>query len=60
MVGYDEAGNRLGYGKGFYDRFLSAYKEAKSIGLAYSCQKVSALPVDEYDVRPDKIITEET
>jgi 5-formyltetrahydrofolate cyclo-ligase len=59
MVGYDEAGNRLGYGKGFYDRFLAVFKEAESIGLAYSCQKVSCLPVDEYDVKPDKIITEE-
>lgn len=58
MVGYDKEGNRLGYGKGFYDRFLAAFKETKSVGLAYSCQMVSRLPVDEFDVRPDTIITD--
>ncbi|MCR4806807.1 MAG: 5-formyltetrahydrofolate cyclo-ligase [Lachnospiraceae bacterium] len=58
MVGYDKSGNRLGYGKGFYDRFLAANKNAKSIGLAYSIQECDELPVDEYDVRPDMIINE--
>lgn len=58
LLGYDSKRNRLGYGKGFYDRFLSSYKFACSIGLAYSLQECKALPYAEYDVRPDIIITE--
>lgn len=58
LVGYDDEGNRLGYGKGFYDRFLAGHEYMLSAGIAYSCQRCDKLPVDEYDVRPDIIITE--
>jgi 5-formyltetrahydrofolate cyclo-ligase len=58
MVGYDDDGNRLGYGKGFYDRFLAANKFTASVGLAYTCQRVDMLPVDKYDIKPDFILTE--
>ena len=60
LVGYDDEGNRLGYGKGFYDRFLSGHEYLLSAGIAYSCQRCGKLPVDEYDVRSDIIITEAT
>ena len=58
LVGYDRAKNRLGYGKGFYDRFLASCKDIKKIGLAYLCQEEDKLPVDEYDIRLDMIINE--
>ncbi|HJJ31309.1 MAG TPA: 5-formyltetrahydrofolate cyclo-ligase [Methanocorpusculum sp.] len=59
MVGFDRKGNRLGYGAGYYDRFLAANPHVKKIGLAYACQEVSAVPAEEYDIRMDEIITED-
>ena len=59
MVGFDRKGNRLGYGAGYYDRFLAANPHVKKIGLAFACQEVSAVPTEEYDMRMDEIITEE-
>ena len=58
MVGFDKEVNRIGYGKGFYDRFLAAHKGLTSIGLAYRCQEYEKLPTDEFDIRPDIIINE--
>ena len=58
MVGYDKTGNRLGYGGGFYDRFLAFHRYRAAIGLAYSCQEYNSLPVDKYDCKPDMIINE--
>jgi 5-formyltetrahydrofolate cyclo-ligase len=56
-IGFDVRGNRLGYGRGYYDRFLKTARAAK-IGLAYDFQVVEALPVHDHDVRVDRIITE--
>lgn len=58
LVGYDKEKNRLGYGKGFYDRFFKANMDLKKIGLAYRCQEEEKLPIDEYDVKLDMIINE--
>lgn len=57
MVGGDERGNRIGYGKGFYDRFLSEVSCPK-VGLIFEQNIVERLPVNEFDVALDKIITE--
>ena len=60
LVAYDESNNRIGYGGGFYDRYinkLKRYKKIVTIGLAYSFQKVKKIPVDENDVKLDFIIT---
>jgi len=48
---------RLGYGGGFYDRFLAA-SDALKIGVAFSCQVLPELPAEAHDVRMDAIITE--
>ncbi len=56
LVAFDKDRNRLGYGKGFYDRFLAAHKYKHVIGLAYSCQECDTLPVDENDVRLDMVV----
>lgn len=60
LVGFDENGYRLGYGGGFYDRFLSKYqnKIKHKIGLGYECQKVKYIPIDNHDIKLDIIITE--
>ena len=56
-VAFDKRGNRLGRGKGYYDRFLSRIpKDTPSIGLAYSLQILSAVPVTSRDVSVKKVL----
>jgi 5-formyltetrahydrofolate cyclo-ligase len=59
MLGFDQRGHRLGYGAGYYDRFLSANPHLLKIGLAFSCLEAAEIPVDENDVSMDLIITEQ-
>jgi 5-formyltetrahydrofolate cyclo-ligase len=58
MLAFDKSGHRLGYGAGYYDRFLSKNPHLTKIGLAFSCQQVTGVPFDENDIRMDFIITE--
>jgi 5-formyltetrahydrofolate cyclo-ligase len=58
MIAFDRKGFRLGYGAGYYDRFLTAHPWMKKIGVAFSCQEVDAVPADENDVPMDLIVTE--
>ena len=61
MVAFDKRLYRLGYGGGFYDRYIEKLlKKKKSllIGLAHSCQKIPRVPNNEYDRKLDLIITE--
>jgi 5-formyltetrahydrofolate cyclo-ligase len=57
-IAFDKTGNRLGYGKGYYDRLMSG-KQTFSIGLAYSFQLLENLPYDRYDKRLDAIASED-
>lgn len=59
MLGFDRTGGRIGYGAGYYDRFLSRNPDLRKIGIAFGCQEVASLPVDENDIRMDMIITED-
>lgn len=56
-VAYDEKGNRLGRGKGFYDRLLSTTAAAK-IGVAYEFQLLDDIPTEPHDVPMDMVITQ--
>ena len=58
-VAFDAEKNRLGYGKGFYDRFLADKEELKlhSIAIGYRCQMTELVPHTEHDLRPDQVIT---
>lgn len=57
---FDRAGNRLGYGGGYYDRFLSsAAAQALRIGLAFSRQVADNLPALPHDVPMDVLVTEQ-
>lgn len=58
-VAFDTAGYRIGYGKGFYDRFLANKRQLSTMALAYACQIVDEIPRDKHDIKMDKIVTEE-
>lgn len=58
MLGFDRNGSRLGYGAGYFDRFLSRNRHIKKIGLAFSCQEMVFLPVYRNDICMDMVITE--
>lgn len=58
-IAFDTKGNRIGFGKGFYDRFLKKVPERiLKIGLAFELQVVEAIPKALSDISVDKIITE--
>jgi len=64
---FDKSGNRIGYGGGFYDRWLAKWDQSaggnsgalEKIGLAYQMQIVDAVPAEAFDRRAERIITEE-
>ena len=58
MLAFDAEGNRLGYGAGYYDRFLCRYPHPIKIGIAFSCQQAESIPADGNDVKMDYIVTE--
>lgn len=58
-VAFDISGYRIGYGKGFYDRFLVNRRQLSTMALAYACQIVDEIPRDSHDIKMDKIVTEE-
>lgn len=57
-VAFDGLRNRLGYGRGFYDRYLADKPELqlRTIGVGFRCQLAEELPVEERDVRPYQVI----
>ncbi len=60
LVAFDMDLNRIGYGGGFYDRYIDKIKKNKkiiTIGLAYSFQKVKKVPINKYDFKLDHIVT---
>ena len=57
-VAFDKKCNRLGRGKGFYDRFLHRLKRVKSIGLAYDKQVVPHIPTNHLDRQLDIVVTQ--
>ncbi len=61
LLAFDQRGNRVGYGKGFYDRFLSeCRKDVLKIGLSYFEPVAEISDVNEYDIRLDRCITPST
>ena len=56
-VAYTERGERIGYGGGYYERYLMHYK-GKTLSLAYSFQMVDHIPIEPFDKNVEKIITE--
>ena len=61
LVAFDDDLNRLGYGGGFYDRYLEKMMKIKKIlkiGLGFSYQELKKIPINKYDKKLDLIITE--
>ena len=59
LVAFDKYNNRLGYGGGYYDRYINNFENKKliTVGLAFSFQKVKKLKTDNYDKKLNFIIT---
>ena len=58
-VAFDRRGGRLGHGRGYYDRLLRQLRaDAFKVGVAFDCQFVDSIPVEEHDIAMDCIVTE--
>ncbi len=59
-VAFDGSGNRLGYGGGFYDRFLSDFPDliSNTVLLAYEAQRAENIPIEPCDIKPKLFLTE--
>ena len=58
-IAFDKEGHRIGYGFGYYDKFLTKVPKAIKIGLAFDFQVVEKIPKEMHDVPVDMIVTEE-
>jgi 5-formyltetrahydrofolate cyclo-ligase len=58
VVAWDPNGNRIGYGKGYFDRELKSRGRAPAVGLAFEMQRHDIIPADSGDERLDMLITE--
>ena len=58
LVAFDDKKQRLGYGGGYYDRYLPKCKNALVLGIAFEAQRLERVPRDEYDLNMDIIVTE--
>lgn len=56
-IAFTSSGDRLGFGKGYYDRFLEDFKGMK-IGIGYDFQITDEIPTDKHDIKMDMIVTE--
>ena len=61
LVAFDKNKNRIGYGGGFYDRYINKMKKNRkilTIGLAYSFQEIKKIKTNKYDIKLDFIVTD--
>ena len=62
LLAYDKNKNRIGYGKGFYDRYLNKFvkihRKIITVGVAFSFQKYHKLPINNKDFKLNYILTE--
>jgi len=61
LIGFDESGNRIGQGKGYYDRTLGALRKGRDIlavGLAFEGLRQKSLPAEKHDQQLDAVVTE--
>lgn len=57
-VAFDEECHRIGYGGGFYDKYLKTHPDLHTIAVAFELQMYRELPFEEHDIKPEKVITE--
>ena len=58
-VAFDADRNRIGFGGGYYDKYLELYPELFTAAVAFGFQIVEGVPTEANDIRPQKLITEE-
>ena len=58
-VAFDADKNRIGFGGGYYDKYLELYPELFTAAVAFGFQIVEGVPIEANDIRPQKLITEE-
>jgi 5-formyltetrahydrofolate cyclo-ligase len=58
-VAFDEKGDRIGHGMGYYDKLLKTMPQARFVALAFEFQMIPDVPEEAHDVRVHKIVTEE-
>ena len=58
-VAFDRQGNRMGFGRGYYDRYLAFRPDYHRMGIAYSCQVLEEIPVEETDIPQEMVATEQ-
>lgn len=54
-IGFDKTGNRIGFGRGYYDRFLENYPDSVKVSIAYDFQLIEKIEVEEHDKKVDII-----
>lgn len=59
MLGFDDRLHRIGYGGGYYDKFLSTQPKSLKIGVCFEIGHIDQIPAESYDIPLDKIVTEE-
>ncbi len=55
-LAFDRQGNRMGYGGGFYDKFLAQEPDHPTVALCYDFQMVESIPREEYDIPVDCVL----
>lgn len=58
-VAFDEEGRRIGYGGGFYDKYLEKHPNLLTVAVAFELQIYQEIPCEEHDIKPRKVVTEE-
>ncbi len=56
-VAFDRKGNRLGRGRGYYDRFLCQHLDVKRIGICFDFQLLEEIPTEPFDITMDEVIS---
>lgn len=59
-VAFDRKGTRIGYGKGYYDKYFTKYPGLYKIAVAFGIQIVPEIPTDEFDVKVQYVMTEDS
>ena len=58
LLAYDQNNQRVGYGKGYYDKYFASGFKGYKLGLAFSWQKVSCIETDQFDYPIDEVLNE--
>ena len=57
-LAFDKDRNRLGYGGGFYDRYLCGHEGLRTVGICYDFQIIDHVPAESHDLRPEALISD--